>query len=338
MLRVVPDYLRLMVAPWDLAVDYTPRTIDLVTTVTPMVMVGVVMLLATAAIVIVSWRRAPVVAAGILWFVIAVSPVANIVFPSGIVLAERTLYLPSVGAVLIMGWVVVAVVGTRVPRAAIAGLVLAVASAFAARGWVRTIAWHDDKSLVIAWLQTHPESYRGHARAAIVLSRINAWAESGREAARARALYPRDPGPYIVGSEAALALHDTRLALQLLDSAVTIAPSEGAPLVRRARVYAAVGDWSRSMADARRAYAVDARLSGAIALQVGAAQHLGDVADARAAFQRGLADHPHNRNLHVGYAAMLRAVGDTTAAAREDRLAAASPPASPDIDALDTGR
>jgi hypothetical protein len=35
---------------------------------------------------------------------------------------------------------------------------------------------------------------------------------------------------------------------------------------------------------------------------------------------------------------MLRAVGDTTAAAREDRLAAASPPASPDIDALDTGR
>jgi hypothetical protein len=336
MLRVVPVYLRLMVAPWDLAVDYTPRTIDLVTTVTPLVIIGVLMLVATVAVVILAWRRAPIVAAGILWFAIALSPVANVVFPSGIVLAERTLYLPSVGAVLVMGWIVAAAAAERLPRAAIAGVVLAVAGAFAVRGWVRTTAWHDDKSLVLAWLETHPESYRGHARAAIVLSRNNAWAASGREAARARALYPRDPGPYMVGSEAALALHDGPLALRLLDSAVAVAPTEGAPLVRRARMYAVLGDWSRSMADARGAYAIDSRLAGAIALQVGAAQHMGDVNAARAAFQRGLADHPRSRNLHLGYAAMLRAVGDTATAAHEDQLAAASPPSSPDIDALDT--
>ncbi|HWZ57429.1 MAG TPA: hypothetical protein VNW46_00535 [Gemmatimonadaceae bacterium] len=339
MLRVVPEYVRLMVWPWDLAIDYTPRTLVLVTTVTPMVLLGAALLVVIAGIIVLTWRRAPVVATGLVWFAIAMSPVANVFFPSGIVLAERTFYLPSVGAVLVMGWVVAAVASRRtdrVPRAMILGAVAGAAAVFAVRGWVRTPAWHDNKSLALVWLETHPESYRGHAWASIVLSKTNAWAASGREAARARELYPADPGPYILGSEAALALHDTATALTLLDSAVAIAPTEAAPLVRRARIYAVYGNWPRVRADARHAYAMDSRFAGAIALEVGAAQHLGDVPAARAAFRRGLADHPRNRNLHLGYAAMLRAIGDPAMAARQDSLAAASPPARSDIDALDT--
>jgi hypothetical protein len=107
-LRVVPEYVRLMVWPWDLAIDYTPGTMVLVTTVTPMVVLGAVILVLAAGIVALTWRRAPVVAAGILWFAIAMSPVSNVFFASGIVLAERTFYLPSVGGVLVIGWVVAA--------------------------------------------------------------------------------------------------------------------------------------------------------------------------------------------------------------------------------------
>jgi protein O-mannosyl-transferase len=339
-LRVVPEYVRLMLWPWDLAIDYTPGTMVLVKTVTPMVGLGAAMLLLAAAVVVLTWRRAPVVAAGILWFAIAMSPVSNVFFASGIVLAERTFYLPSVGGVLVIGWVVAAlaarVAERPAPRAALVGVVASVVLLFGLRSWARTPTWRDNKSVALVWVETHPESYRGHAWASIVLSKVNDWRGSAREAARARTLFPADPGPYMLGSEAALALHDSATALTLLDSAVLVAPTEGAPIVRRARLYAIYKDWPHSMSDARRAYAVDWRLAGAIALQVAAAQHLGDTAAARRAFRRGLADHPRDRDLHLGYAAMLRAVGDTASARREDRLAAASPQISLDFDVINT--
>lgn len=334
-LRIVPEYVRLMVWPWNLAIDYTPGTMTLVRTITPMVILGAVILVAATGIVIWTWRRAPVVAAGILWFAIAMSPVSNVFFASGIALAERTFYLPSVGGVLVMGWVVAALAArAQHVQAPLIGVLASVIVLLGLRSWTRTPVWHDNKSLALAWIQTHPESYRGHDWASQVLSKADAWAASGREAATARSLYPLDPGPYRLGSEAALALHDSTHALTLLDSAIRVAPTEGAPLVWRARIYAIFGNWPRSLADARHAYAVDRRLSGAIALQVGAAQHLGDTAAARRAFRRGLSDHPRNRDLHLGYAAMLRALGDTTAARREDRLAAASPQLSLDFDII----
>jgi hypothetical protein len=55
-----------------------------------------------------------------------------------------------------------------------------------------------------------------------------------------------------------------------------------------------------------------------------AAQQVDDVPDATAAFRLGLADHPRNRALHRSYAAMLAAVGDSTASRREAGLGAGS--------------
>ncbi len=39
-----------------------------------------------------------------LWFAIAVSPVSHVFFVEGVLLGERTLYLPSVGAVVFFAW------------------------------------------------------------------------------------------------------------------------------------------------------------------------------------------------------------------------------------------
>ena len=39
---------------------------------------------------------------GVVWFVLTVLPVAGVLFPVGIILAERTLYLPSVGLALVV--------------------------------------------------------------------------------------------------------------------------------------------------------------------------------------------------------------------------------------------
>jgi hypothetical protein len=59
----------------------------------------------TIAAMVLTWKRAPMIAFGIMWCAIALFPVHNVLVPTGIMLAERTLFLPSVGAMLILGGV-----------------------------------------------------------------------------------------------------------------------------------------------------------------------------------------------------------------------------------------
>src|SRR5204862_164867 len=51
-----------------------------------------------------AWRRAwPVEAYGLGWIAIAYLPISNLIVPHGVVMAERLLYLPSVGLALAAG-------------------------------------------------------------------------------------------------------------------------------------------------------------------------------------------------------------------------------------------
>jgi len=63
---------------------------------------GLLMVLLWLVAVVLTVRRAPVVAFGLLWLAATLLPVANIV-PTGVVLGERTLFLPSVGFLLAVG-------------------------------------------------------------------------------------------------------------------------------------------------------------------------------------------------------------------------------------------
>lgn len=100
MLHVVPMWLRLLVWPRHLQVDFAPGEIASGGGIEAAF--GVVMLCALAGAIVFGLRRAPTLAFGLSWLVVALLPVANIV-PAGIVLAERTLFLPSVGFVVAVG-------------------------------------------------------------------------------------------------------------------------------------------------------------------------------------------------------------------------------------------
>lgn len=100
MLGVVPEWFRLMVWPQHLRADYSVQEILPATSLGPNQAFGLLIILGTLALAWLSWRRDPVVTFGIGWFALALFPVSNVLIPTGIVLAERTLFLPSVGAVL----------------------------------------------------------------------------------------------------------------------------------------------------------------------------------------------------------------------------------------------
>jgi tetratricopeptide (TPR) repeat protein len=103
MLGVVPEWLRLLAWPVHLQADYSPQEIVASTGFGLQEAAGAVLVLGTAMLAWIFRRRAPVMSFGILWTAIALLPVSNVIIPTGVVLAERTLFLPSMGFLLAIG-------------------------------------------------------------------------------------------------------------------------------------------------------------------------------------------------------------------------------------------
>lgn len=168
MLQVVPEWIRLLVWPAHLQGDYSPSVINQATSWGLAQTLGAGILLGAALITWLLRRHVPAAAFGLLWAGVALVPVSNILVASGIVMAERTLYLPSAGFLLALGGIATALLlpesGERRPR-----LALATATAVAlltAAGVVRSAIRHPDwRSQVYYWAKTvedAPLSYRAH--------------------------------------------------------------------------------------------------------------------------------------------------------------------------------
>lgn len=312
MLRVVPECARLILAPMELKVDYTPRVIDLATHLTPAIALGAFLVALAVAAIWLTWRRAPAVAFGILLFCIAMSPVSNVLFPTGVVLAERTLYLPTVGVAVVAGWLF-ARAWTERPRLALV-LATVLAVAFAVRAWTRTPIWQNNKTLVINQMRAQPESYRAHVTAGNIYLLTNNWSDADQSFRIARRLFTLDATPYLGGAESAMMLERLDTAAALLDSAIRLDPTMAWGYLRLADVRFYQRRWQSMMGNALAAYLLAPDSLRAADLVATGAQRLGDFASADAMYRRALADHPANRHFRERYANMLRARGDTAAA------------------------
>jgi len=201
MLGVVPHWFRLLLWPAHLQADYSPREIESATTWgAPQIQGGLLLALALM-LAIFYWRRYPVVTLGLMWTAVALFPVSNVLVPTGIVLAERTLFLPSIGTALAIGGLVTPVierlrVAARPARIAAIGAVGAVLVMGVTRSASRQRVWQDQFTL---WHQSTidaPLSYRAHHALAFLLYQIGQrrWAE--QEYKLAIALYPKQWGAY----------------------------------------------------------------------------------------------------------------------------------------------
>ena len=103
MLQVVPEWLRLLVWPAHLRSDYSVAEFVASTGWGRAEMAGLLLLLGAIALAWAARRRAPVVSFGLAWCAITLFPVSNLIVPTGILLAERTLFSPSIGFLLAAG-------------------------------------------------------------------------------------------------------------------------------------------------------------------------------------------------------------------------------------------
>ena len=212
-IAALADVARLLLFPLTLRVDYSPAERTIVRSVLDgRFAVGMACLVLWAFLLVWAWRRGRRVEAfGLGWLAIAFLPVSNLFFSSGVLLAERTLYLPSVGLALAAGAALV-----RLPQPRLRPLVALLVLAGATRTALRTPVWRDDLSVTQSILADSPESYRGPARMAGLY-------QSHRQPDRALAAlqiaartYDRDPTLFIAGADAAFTLGRPQLADSLL--------------------------------------------------------------------------------------------------------------------------
>ncbi len=165
--EVWSHYVRLLVFPLDLSSDYSPNVIPISIGWGIPSLTGLVLTLAILVGSLVAWRRADMapgrdsaraVAFGVVWFIITVSPVSNVLFLSGVLLAERTLYLPSVGFAAVAGWLVIRAARER--RLLGAGLLVLTLTFMSWRTWGRNPTWRDNVTVFGTLIEDYPHSGR----------------------------------------------------------------------------------------------------------------------------------------------------------------------------------
>jgi protein O-mannosyl-transferase len=208
-LRAFPEFARLLFLPLDLSSDYSPAVVLPVEQVTPMVVVGGLLLAGLVVLALLTpwWPATGFPAA---WFIISIITVSNLFFPIGVLIAERTLYLPSfaMSALIASIWTwgearvrarssadggevaggVSPRMTTYAPHAALAFVVVA----FSILTWTRNPDWHSTPRVQAALLRDHPESYRAQWTLGARLWQAGRIDEARVRLEFAYRLYPRD--------------------------------------------------------------------------------------------------------------------------------------------------
>jgi protein O-mannosyl-transferase len=190
-LGIVPEWIRLLVWPAHLVATYAPPEVAIRTAADGQALAGLTIVVALLAACVMARRRLPVPVFGVLWAMIALLPVSNLAVPSGVLLAERSLFLPSVGAMLVVG--VLAPVRLAWPVAVATGLIV---TAGLVRSALRAPVWRDDATLWAVSAAESPRNYFTHYQYGTELFR-DGRADAGEQQLRtAIALEPNDPRLY----------------------------------------------------------------------------------------------------------------------------------------------
>lgn len=155
------NYLKIVIFPVSLSSDYEINPIRYILSTS---FVGPLIIIASIITVSIVWRRNKIMAFGILFFLVTLMPVYNI-FPLVMPMAERYLYLPMVGFVIV-GWLLI----NRIFESLITDrqnlymfiIWSCIVAVFAIIVVNRNTVWRDEYSLWTDTIRKMPKSSRVH--------------------------------------------------------------------------------------------------------------------------------------------------------------------------------
>ncbi len=227
-LSLWPEYVRLLVFPLSLSADYAPAVLLVSREVNASVVAGAFTLGGCCVLAWALRTRSPLATAGIAWFFVTVLPVSNLLFPAGLLLGERTLYLPSVGASLVVAgaWMGAdarwGIAGRRraLAAAALVGLALFV------RTVIRNPSWFSTWTVMNTLAAEHPESAAALRTRALGLERVGERQEAADAWRTVLALQPNHYGFLVEASRFFGRIGQGATAASLLSRAVELRPHD----------------------------------------------------------------------------------------------------------------
>jgi hypothetical protein len=256
MLAVVPQWVRLLVWPAHLQAEYGPPALAVTGVFGPAHLLGLVTLLGALALMAMTRRRHPAIAFGLAWTAIALLPVSNLLTATGVILAERTLFLPSVGTMLALGGAMeLFLAHYDRPRArpalwAICGALAVLGAVLSAR---RQSVWRSEAVFFSQLERDAPRTYRAQLVASIHYSAAGRYPEAERTARRGLELYQGDPQLYKHLGQVLRVQRRCGEAIPILGEGVRRFPDRTIVRSRLIECTLAVGDTARARAAAAEA-------------------------------------------------------------------------------------
>ena len=210
--------------------------------------IGLSVAAATCVVVVRHFKRPTVATLAVAIAVFTIAPTANLLFASGVVLAGRTLYSPSIGVALLGGAFVSLVIASqpRAIRRPAIGLLACWAVAAVLVSARDVGIWRDSDRVSAAMLTREPDNFRAHAYAAeLARDRRDMPTALGHYRAAIQ-LFPSERYLLYSAAVAALDVGDTTSAASWLDDAVKVAPKHWQARTRLAKVEAWRGDTTRA--------------------------------------------------------------------------------------------
>jgi hypothetical protein len=202
MLGAVPEWTRALLWPAHLQADYAPFEIVPWNGWTWAQTGGVLVLLTSVALLIWGRDRRPLVVFGLLWLVVALAPVSNILVTTGVIVAERTLTLPSIGILFVVMGLLPADVWERVRwRGAVAVAAATLLLLGGLRSMQRLGVWHDSERYILALDRDAPDSWHTQVAVGILALQQGDRAEGERRLRTAIGMWPGHARAYKVLAE-----------------------------------------------------------------------------------------------------------------------------------------
>jgi hypothetical protein len=222
-LTMLPRAAAMLVLPLTPVIDYAPTLAEIQQPSPLLVALGAFLVAVAIMAFIQHLRRPNAVTLGICITAATIAPTSNLLFASGVVLAPRTLYAPSIGAGLVVGSLLAWLWSTRA-RVVLPYAVAALAVPAFLITWREVPVWRSSHTALLAMGEHQPDNYRVPTYWAYVALRRGDREQALAQFRVAVSRFPADHEMLIDGAEVALSTHDTTLAIDWLRTALDVSP------------------------------------------------------------------------------------------------------------------
>ena len=197
-IKIIGNYLALLLFPIRLSADYSFNQIPVSTTFfAPGLLCSLFLIVITLGLAFWCSRRVRILSFSIFFFFITVSVTSNLLIIIGTIMAERLLYIPSLGfCIFVVALGQTSLAGVLQKRRIFCSyslliiITLLLISLYAMRTWIRNEDWRDEAHLFSGVVRNAPESARGHNQMAVVHFQNGDYEMALKEAKRAVEIHP----------------------------------------------------------------------------------------------------------------------------------------------------